>query len=120
MCHIILIMPILGIAIFWILPMSIALPIYLIILTLSILIYNSLLHAMHTPVTTGIQGLIGHKATVLDSINPEGHVKIHGEIWNAVSSNVLRRGEKVDIVGVEGLTLRVQNEGLKTSSGKHC
>jgi len=108
MCHIILIMPILSLALFWVFPMSVALPIYIVVLLFSVIIYNSLIHAMHTPVKTGRHGLIGHKAIVLDFVKPEGHVQVHGEIWRAESPGALRKGEKVDVVGIEGLTLKVR------------
>ena len=40
-------------------------------------------------------------------LNPEGKVKVRGELWDAVSAAPLRRGRRVKLVGLDGLKLRV-------------
>lgn len=57
---------------------------------------------------TGKEGLMGMQAEVKSELNPEGQVFVHGEYWNARSAEVVRPGEKVTIVGIEGLTLIVK------------
>ncbi|HID93874.1 MAG TPA: nodulation protein NfeD [bacterium (Candidatus Stahlbacteria)] len=59
-------------------------------------------------VVTGDKGLIGEIGKALERIAPEGRVFIHGEIWKATSSVPIKKGEKVRVVAVEGLTLRVE------------
>jgi membrane-bound serine protease (ClpP class) len=59
-------------------------------------------------VTTGAEGLIGQRAEVLERCEPDGRVKAMGEIWAATSSSPVAAGERVRIVAVEGLTLRVE------------
>jgi len=58
--------------------------------------------------TTGKQGLVGEKGVAINALNPQGQVSVHGEIWKAVSSETLKKGEAVEVVGVEGLLLRVK------------
>jgi membrane-bound serine protease (ClpP class) len=61
-----------------------------------------------TKPTTGQQGLIGETGVALDSLNPDGQVSVHGEVWRAESDDKIRKGEKVRVVGIEGLNLRVK------------
>jgi len=56
---------------------------------------------------TGRRGLMGEFGEALTAIDPTGKVAIHGEIWKAVSAEKIRKGEKVGVIGVEGMTLRV-------------
>jgi membrane-bound serine protease (ClpP class) len=66
------------------------------------------LRAQMKKATTGEKGIIGERGEVIKSLSPEGQVSVHGEIWKAVSSEKIRKGEKVEVVGVEGLVLRVR------------
>jgi len=56
---------------------------------------------------TGVQGLLQEIGTAQSEIALQGQVFVHGEIWNAVAAHPIEKGEKVKIVSVEGLTLRV-------------
>ena len=60
--------------------------------------------------TTGRLGIIGEKGEVLEALKPTGQVKIHGEIWKAISedSKKIKKGEKVMVTSIEGLTLHVK------------
>lgn len=62
-------------------------------------------------VTTGAEGLIGQTAEVLERCDPQGRVRVHGEIWNARSPAVIERGEPARIAAVDGLTLIVEPAG---------
>jgi membrane-bound serine protease (ClpP class) len=59
-------------------------------------------------VTTGIQGMLQEVGTAQTDIHQFGQVFVHGEIWNATASNPIQKGEKVKILSVDGLTLRVE------------
>ncbi len=57
---------------------------------------------------TGFEGLIGQVGVVRTPVDPDGQVFVRGEIWRAVSDGGrIGEGERVRIVGVDGLTLRV-------------
>ena len=108
MYHLVLLMPLLALVLFWILPLGVALPAYLVILIASILIYISLLRAMHRPVTTGQQGLLGETCEITDIKNHKGHVMLHGEIWEADISGKVHKGDEAIVTGVNGLRLKVK------------
>jgi membrane-bound serine protease (ClpP class) len=57
---------------------------------------------------TGAEAMIGQTGEALTDINPEGKVMVSGEIWNAYSKHTIKKGEKVEIVAVEGLKLKVR------------
>ena len=108
MCHLILLLPVLALGLFWIWPLVIALPIYIFILVLSLFFYMYIMKAMKLKVSTGQQGLLHERARVIDSLGTEGHVEVHGEIWKARSAERLQKDEHTEIIAVDGLTLQVQ------------
>ena len=58
--------------------------------------------------TTGMQGIIGETGEAMSDLRPEGSVKIHGEIWNAVSlDGVIKRGTKITVAEADKLVLKV-------------
>jgi membrane-bound ClpP family serine protease len=58
---------------------------------------------------TGAEGMIGLSGETLEVLNPYGQVKIRGEIWNAKSlEGVVNKGEKVEILDIEGLEVLVR------------
>jgi membrane-bound serine protease (ClpP class) len=58
--------------------------------------------------TTGMEGLMGEEGIASTPITPEGKVSIHGEFWNAVSDQNIEKGEKVQVIGVVNLKLKVK------------
>ena len=56
----------------------------------------------------GSEGLLGEVGLVKERIDPEGLVFVHGEYWHAESKEKLDPGEKIEVVGVHGLILRVK------------
>ena len=61
-----------------------------------------------TKPTTGMEGLVGEIGIASTTIAPEGKISIHGEFWNAVSDQNIERGEKVQVIGVTNLKLKVK------------
>ncbi len=62
---------------------------------------------------TGREELVGKRGRVVQDIAPEGIIKIHGELWKAVSKDgkPIKVGEDVVVVEIRGLTLIVSKEG---------
>ena len=60
----------------------------------------------------GLEALIGLKGVVVEDLNPEGFVKLGGELWRAKSlGSHVEKGQVVEVVKVEGLTLLVRKSG---------
>jgi membrane-bound serine protease (ClpP class) len=71
--------------------------------------------ALRRPPTTGAQALVGQVGVTRSPLAPTGDVFIQGELWKAVAEGgEIREGERVQVVGIENLTLRVKGarEGL--------
>jgi membrane-bound ClpP family serine protease len=72
----------------------------------------AILKAYRKKPQVGKEALIGAIGEALSDINDEGFVLVEGEIWRArsISGEKIRKGEKVKVVSVEGLTLIVKPE----------
>lgn len=59
---------------------------------------------------TGEAGITGETAVVCQDLNPQGLVKVYGEIWKAVSvdGKKIKKGQEVKIISLKGLTLLVK------------
>ena len=65
----------------------------------------------------GPSGFIGLRGTVRERVAPEGQVLVQGELWRAVAAGeALEVGAEVRVVGVDGLTLRVEADAKGGSS----
>jgi len=65
------------------------------------------LKAQRRKPTTGEVGLIGQIAVARSPLDLEGTVFVEGELWKAISDQPVQTGEKVRILAVEHLTLKV-------------
>jgi inner membrane protein len=109
MCHLILLMPVFALPVFWIFPLSIALLIYLIISGISAFLYYLIFKAMTMTPRVGKEAMLGQAAEVIKEIAPEGKIKYFTEIWNATADGKkFLVGEKVIIQGFWGLAVLVK------------
>jgi membrane protein implicated in regulation of membrane protease activity len=58
----------------------------------------------------GAETLLGRVVEVAEDCRPYGHVRVQGELWRAHCAEGATRGERVRIVGRDGLTLEVEHE----------
>jgi len=108
MCHLILFLPVFALPLFWLLPISSALPLYLVITAISFFLYFKVFQAMHQGVQTGQEAMSGKKALVIKDIDPEGKIEYAGEIWDATGKGKrFLKGEQVVIRKFSGLSLIV-------------
>jgi membrane-bound serine protease (ClpP class) len=68
------------------------------------------LKARNRPVVSGQEQMIGSLGEVLEDLESEGWARVESERWRIVSARPLRRGQKIRVTGVTGLTLRVEAE----------
>ena len=89
-------------------PLQIIFPIVAAITVIVVFLVGLAVRAHREPVTTGQEGLIGKIGVAQTSISPKGEVFIHGEIWKAESKEPVKKGNRVKVYSVEGLTLQVK------------
>lgn len=59
--------------------------------------------------TTGVEGMTGETGISLTKLNPNGKIKVHGEIWDAESSEgEIGKNSKVVVLSINELTLKVK------------
>jgi len=91
------------------LSLKLVVPATLLTAAFFIFIVSTGLRAQRLPVRVGMSTLIGRTAEAIADIGPEnGRVFVEGEDWHAVSAVPIPRGDVVEIVAVNGLTLTVQ------------
>jgi membrane-bound serine protease (ClpP class) len=71
-------------------------------------IVGAAIKARERPVVSGQEEMLHASGEVLDDFEGKGHIRIHGEVWRAESAIPLRRGDKVQVVAIDGLVLKVQ------------
>ena len=83
----------------------------------ALIVLRFALAAQRAKVDTGIEGLVGQEATVIQPLAPDGRVRVLGEDWSATLvqpksgagvATTTGVGERVRVVGAEGLRLRVE------------
>jgi len=63
---------------------------------------------------TGAEGMIGETGEAMEDFTGEGKVFVHGEWWSARCGASLKKGEKVTVVGREGMTLLVEPRNTRS------
>lgn len=70
------------------------------------------LRAQKRPVIVGTHTVVGQVGRVQQPLDPEGTVQVAGELWSAESDGEpIAAGEKVEVVEVKGLRLKVRRKG---------
>ena len=64
-------------------------------------------HSQKAKPTLGYDGLVGEIGEVRGKLSPAGKVFVHGEYWNAKADGEIPVGEKVKVVGYDGMCLKV-------------
>jgi membrane protein implicated in regulation of membrane protease activity len=115
-----LFLPVLGLPIFWFLPLPIALPLYAAIVAASLGFYFLAMKAMRKPHLNGAEALLGAHGKVVAVGEGEVTLFLGGELWSGVASgDRLAPGDKATIVGIEGLRLRVRKAGSASLIAAH-
>jgi len=71
------------------------------------IIHIKVIPSFHWKQVTGREGMIGLQGEVVEPLTPTGTIIVKGERWKAKSVDNVEIGENVEVVGIEGLTLRV-------------
>jgi membrane-bound serine protease (ClpP class) len=66
------------------------------------------LRAQSRKVATGTEGMVGEVGTASADVGESGTVHIHGEYWNARSDEPIAKGERIRVIAVDGLILKVE------------
>jgi membrane-bound serine protease (ClpP class) len=59
-------------------------------------------------VVTGAENLVGAVGKTVEPLDPEGHIRVQGELWQARASEAVPAGTNVRVVAIDDLTLEVE------------
>jgi membrane-bound serine protease (ClpP class) len=81
------------------------------VLAVSYLVFRS----QQSRPSLGMEGLVGEVGEVKSKLSPSGKIFVHGEYWNARADGDVDVGEKVEVVGYEGMNLKVRRSAEPSS-----
>lgn len=89
-------------------PLPITITVGLLLGALVFIMHKAVIPTLHKKKITGSEGMIGLTGIVIEPLIPKGVIRVSGESWKArtVDENIAV-DEEVEILGLEGLTLKV-------------
>lgn len=87
---------------------SVIIPMVLTTAGVAVFLVTLVLRAHSRKSVVGQEGMVGLVGSAETDISPEGKIFVHGEIWSARSENPINRGDRVTIVGMDGMTVVVE------------
>jgi membrane-bound serine protease (ClpP class) len=75
-----------------------------------LLMVTVFMRARKRQVTTGVEQLLHETAIALNDFDTSGLVDIHGETWRAMTRSPIKKGQRLRVLRVDGLTLEVTPE----------
>jgi membrane-bound serine protease (ClpP class) len=90
--------------------LSLVIPVVLGFTGIAAFLVRLALAAQRAPAVTGPEALTHETGETLTDLEPgqKGRVRVHGEIWQAISQEPIKSGEPVRVTKVDGLTLTVR------------
>jgi membrane-bound serine protease (ClpP class) len=110
-----------AVVILWLLPkIDVHLPLAVLIILMlawagfAVFSYRMGSRALKRKPEGGLSDMLGTRGEVVKRLDPEGMVRIKGELWKAKSAGrKIESGEEVTVVGQKGLKLIVEREGRR-------
>ena len=91
---------------------AVSLPLILALSVLSagffLFVIGAAIKARKRPVVSGEEEMLYATGEALDDFDGKGRIRIHGEVWWAESTGPVSRGDKVQVVAIDGLVLQIQ------------
>jgi len=109
MCHLLLLLPAFALPVFWLLPLSIALPVYAAALVPSIAVYVLAMKTMRLPLLNGADGIVGRIGQVVRVDRSGITLQVGGEYWEAdADDGDFEVGDRALVTGIDRLRLKVR------------
>jgi membrane-bound serine protease (ClpP class) len=67
--------------------------------------------ALRRKPATGGEGLIGLEGKAITDITKDGGMAtLHGEVWSASSADMIKKGDRIEVVSLSGLQIKVKKK----------
>jgi membrane-bound ClpP family serine protease len=93
----------------WFLPLALAAPTFVVLIAAAVLFYAYLAKVARRRAMTGLEALQHALGQVRDVQGESAAIWVNSELWLAKGGDGLRIGDRVEVVGAEGLLLRVRS-----------
>jgi membrane-bound serine protease (ClpP class) len=91
---------------------AVALPVVATFVVLSLALFVGVIgYAVKTrrrPVVSGAEEMVGAIGEALEDFDARGRILVHSESWIAQTENPVRKGQRLRVVAINGLTLKVE------------
>jgi membrane protein implicated in regulation of membrane protease activity len=112
MCHLVLLLPVVGLPLLWLLPPAEGIVAYALLVLVSTWVYLVAIRAQRRPPLIGMSTLLHAHGTVRRVKNRDVLIWIANELWSGESpGEVLAVGDSVEVVALKGLQLVVRKVG---------
>jgi inner membrane protein len=109
MCHLLLLLPVLALPVFWLWPLSIAVPVFTVALVPSIAVYVLAMQTMRLPRLNGADGIVGRTGRVVRADRRGVTLQLGGEYWGAdADDGNFEVGDRALVTGIDRLRLKVR------------
>jgi len=92
--------------------MAVSMPLIIAVAILSgaffLIVVRSIIKAHRKPVVSGAEQIIGSTGSALEDFDVSGEIHILGENWQVESTAPVKQGDRVRVVGRDGLILKVE------------
>lgn len=117
MCHILLLLPVLALPVFWIWPPEIAFPVWGTAAAVALAVYVLVYKAWRMPLANGPQVLLGATGRVVSLGERHVTLRVGRELWLAdVKGAPLSLGDEGEVVAIDGLRLTVRGRPAASAS----
>ncbi|MGB5613068.1 MAG: NfeD family protein, partial [Sedimenticolaceae bacterium] len=91
---------------------GVALPVIITFVVLSFILFVGVIgyavKSRRRPVVTGAEEMVGAIGEALEDFHASGRIRVHSESWIAQSDRPVRRGQRMRVVAIDGLKLKVE------------
>jgi membrane-bound ClpP family serine protease len=99
------------------LPLAVVIALMAALVAVAVITYRLGSRALRKKPVVGLPDMVGSRGKVVSRLAPEGVVRIKGELWESrADGRRINTGERVIVVGQEGLKLIVRREKPKKKS----
>ncbi len=89
-------------------PLPVTITVALLLGALVFIMHKAVIPTLHKKRITGSEGMIGLTGIVIEPLAPVGVIRVSGENWKAKTvGESIAVDEEVEVLGLEGLTLKV-------------
>jgi membrane-bound serine protease (ClpP class) len=97
---------------------QIAVPLIIAVAAFSVLmlvmVFGMLIRSRRVALVSGNSAMLGEKAEVMEDFAEQGQVWVHGELWQAVTEQPVKKGQMIPIKAINGLKLILNNKEITT------